>query len=275
MPQIDPHNSTLPASTPPCLKLDHVSFGYNRDHLVLHGITAAIQPGKVCTVIGPNAAGKSTLLKLMLGQLEPHAGQVTVNGHAVHQLSPRERASSISYVPQRPAAHLTFRVEEIVAMGRFAQRESSEAIDNALVAFDISELRTRVFGELSIGQQQRVAMARAAAQASDADPARHVILLDEPISAMDLKHVHATMRSLRDFAKRGFAIVMVLHDLNLTAMYADDVWLLDSGKLIHAGPWSEVMQPSILEPVYDVPIRETSKDASGRPVFHVVEPATM
>lgn len=275
MTQTDPHNSTLPANAPSCLKLDHVSFGYDRDRLVLHDITGTIQPGKVCTVIGPNAAGKSTLLKLMLGQLEPRAGQVTVNGHTVHQLSPRERASSISYVPQRPAAHLTFRVEEIVAMGRFAQRESSDAIDNALIAFDIADLRTRVYGELSIGQQQRVAMARAAAQASDADPARHVILLDEPISAMDLKHVHATMRSLRDFAKRGFAIVMVLHDLNLTAMYADDVWLLDAGKLIHAGPWSEVMQPSILEPVYDVPIRETSKDASGRPVFHVIELATM
>jgi len=181
----------------------------------------------------------------------------------------------ISYVPQRPAAHLTFAVEQIIAMGRYARDHVPQTVESAIELCDLQDVRHRVFGQLSVGQQQRVALARAIAQSFDAEPSRHAIILDEPVSSMDLKHVHQTMARLKELACRGYAIAVVLHDLNLTARYADDVWLLNQGCLVQRGEWHQVLVPSVLEPVYDVKLSTSSEISTGRPVFHIAQQATL
>ena len=264
-------------SDPHVLSLRQVTFGYQPNAPVLHDISAHVQPGRICALIGPNAAGKSTLVKLMLGQLQPWSGQVRLSLDAdeidIADLSARQRARRISYVPQRGGVSFAFTVREVVAMGRFAAGTQLDLIDQAMDACDLTSLADRTFNSLSAGQQQRVLVARAMAQAGSVDEFHgRIMLLDEPGSNMDLHHAHQLMGRLRRLADGGLAVVIVLHDLNLTARYADDVWLLDQGRLVAAGPWPQVLQSPVLEPVYRMSLQAMTVGQSKRPVF-VAEPS--
>jgi len=254
------------------MRLSNVHFGYEPATPVVRGVTAELRAGQVCALIGPNAAGKSTLIELMLGQLRPTSGAVTLNGKPVGELKPHERAQRLAYVPQRAMKDVSFTVAEVVSLGRYAQPREDAVIDEALAMCDLLPLRGRVFGELSMGQQQRVAVARAVAQVwSKGDLAGKFMLLDEPVNAMDLKHVDHSMQLLGDLASRGLGVLAVLHDLNLASVYADTVWLMAEGQLRAAGRRAEVLQAEVLEPVYGVTLRSPA-ESGGRRLFFV-EPA--
>ena len=246
------------------LQLNHVQFGYERGKPVVLDVTAQLSPGQVCAVIGPNAAGKSTLLRLVLGELVPTDGVVRLNDVPIGSLNARRRAAYLSYVPQRGSTSFAFTVEQLVTMGRFALPEDSGAVDHAIERCILNHLRDRLYTQLSVGQQQRVVLARAMAQATGAG---QVMLLDEPVSAMDLWHVHHTLGLLRLLATQGLAVLVVLHDLNMAARYADCVWLIHQGKLVAMGSWEDVLRPHVLEPVYRVSIQPILSDQSRRPVF--------
>lgn len=248
------------------LSLQDVTFGYEAGAAVVSDVTASLAPGKLCCLIGPNAAGKSTLLKLMLGHLEPWSGEVALHGQSIPALSPRQRACRISYVPQRGQVSFAYTVEQVVEMGRFASGPDASAVRAAMAQCDLLELRGRTYAHLSGGQQQRVLIARAMAQSQGEG---RLMLLDEPGSSLDLWHVHQLMRLLRLQAERGLAVLVVLHDLNLAARYADEVWLMDEGRLVAAGPWQDVLQPNVLEPVYRVGLEPLTAEAGARPVFRV------
>jgi len=248
----------------PLLHCDDVHFAYHRHAPVLAGITGTIQPGKVTALLGPNAAGKTTLLKLLLGQLRPTRGRVMLEGQPVHTLKTTTRARRLSYVPQQSHSQFGFPVVEVVRMGRFAQADDPEAVDTALAACDLTDLRDRPFVELSAGQQQRVLLARAMAQASGSG---RMLLADEPTASMDLAWSEATMHRLRGLAAGGLAVVVVVHDLNLASRYADHVWLLHEGRLAASGNWWHVCLPEVLEPVYGLPLRIVQADDQDRPVF--------
>lgn len=255
------------------MRVDGLIFGYRADTPVIEGLSAELGVGRLTALIGPNAAGKSTLLKLMLGQLEPWSGRVMLGDRPVDAMVEIERAAAISYVPQRGALSFAFTVRQVVAMGRFAVGRDDRALEAALEACDLSGLSDRVYAQLSGGQQQRVLLARAMAQAwrPPPDPGGRVMLLDEPTASADLWHIHRTMGRLRDLAAAGLAVLVVLHDLNLASRYADDVWLMDEGHLLAADAWDAVMRPEVLEPAYRVSLRALAVDGSDRPVF-VVEP---
>jgi len=251
------------------MHLMDVHFGYRPDVPVVRGISAHIEPG-ICALIGPNAAGKSTLLKLMLGQLDPQRGKIELAGATVASLPPHVRATKLAYVPQRAMANVAFTVEEVVALGRYAAAPDARAVESALSMCDLLPLRDRQFSQLSAGQQQGVTVARAVAQlGGEAVMDGKVLLLDEPVSAMDIWHAHATMKLLGELAQRGLSVVVVLHDLNLATTYADTIWLMNDGKLAAQGSWEQVMQPTILEPVYRVSLKMQQMDAKERPVFFV------
>lgn len=278
----------------PVASLKAVDFGYEPSTPVVRAVTAQLHAGRLCALIGPNASGKSTLLKLMLGQLDPWEGAVSLAGRPVAGLSYRRRAALASYVPQKGSVSFAFTVREMVKMGRYAVGEDDGAVDEALGMCDLVGLEGRVYAQLSGGQQQRVLLARALAQSRDAG---RVMLLDEPASGMDLWHVHQTMRLLRGLAHgqtgaaatssvrgaavgAGLGVLVVLHDVNLAARYADDVWLMDGGRLAAAGSWDRVLTPKLLEPVYrvgfkpmqppdDSPDRTSGTDRSRRPVFWI------
>ncbi len=253
--------------------LEDLRFGYRKAECVIDSVQATVEPGRVHALIGPNASGKSTLIKLMLGVLPPWQGKVHIEGQPVRALRPARRAALLSYVPQRSGVSFAFTVREVVEMGRFTLEKKPAAIDTALQACELEHLARRLFSELSVGQQQRVLLARAMGQASGEGK---VMLLDEPVSAMDLEHVHRTMSSLRTLAEEGLAVVIVLQDINLAARYADRIWLLSGGRLVASGEWQDVLVPAVLEPVYNVKLKavyrrgqEEQKEKTERPFYDV------
>ena len=253
------------------MTLTNVRFGYDSRTPVLSDVSLSVELGRVHVLLGPNAAGKTTLLRLMLGLAKPWRGKVRLGRRKVHRLSARTRAESISYVPQRSGMGFAFNVEQMVGMGRYAVGRNGQAVGEAIEQCELTDVAGRVFGELSVGQQQRVLLARAIAQCRGGG---RMMLLDEPTSAMDLAHVHRTMRLLRQIARSGVAVVAVVQDVNLAARYADRVWLMRGGEIVADGEWYDVMKPSILEPVYGVRLRTTVPadrlgPASERPVFDV------
>jgi iron complex transport system ATP-binding protein len=246
-----------------------VDFAYRAEVPAVRGVHAELRPGRVTALLGPNASGKSTLLKLLLGQLRPDAGQVHVRGREVGDWSAQELARTVSYIPQRGGSSFGFTVRQMVTMGRYAFGDEA-FVDEALRRCDLADLSQRVFGELSGGQQQRAQLARAWAQSrgpSGPADAGGLVLADEPTSNLDLRHVEQAMSVLAGLAAEGRAVLVVLHDLGTAQRWADDVWLMAAGRLVAAGPTPGVLTPERLGEVYGVPLRAT--EAAGQRLFHL------
>jgi iron complex transport system ATP-binding protein len=253
-------NSGAGAQRQAVMTLREVTFAYPGGGVVVDGVSATVAAGAITALIGPNAAGKSTLIHLMLGHLRPVKGKVLIDDRTVTGLSARQRAQWISYVPQRTGASLAFSVRQVIAMGRFVMEEDRAAVEQAAEACEVADLMGRVFDELSVGQQQRVLLARAVAQSQGSG---RLMLLDEPTSGMDLAHVHRTMAMLRRIAATGLAVVVVMHDLNLAARYGDAVWLMDRGRLAAAGQWQSVLRRELLESVYGIGLTVSMEGAEA------------
>lgn len=221
--------------------------------VVLDDITAASPTeAGVTAVVGPNAAGKTTLLRTIIGALVPAAGRVEVDGHDPHRW--RGRAASLAYVAQRPSVSAAFTVREVVELGRYALSPDPRRVDWVLDQLELRDVADRVYPALSVGQQQRVAVARAVAQLEPPG----VLVLDEPTSAMDLRHAAACHDLLRRLAGEGVQVLVALHDLTRAAAAAGHVWLLDRGRLVADGPAEAVMTPETLGRVFDVPFAWTT-----------------
>lgn len=224
---------------------------------VLRDMSLAVAAGEIVAVVGPNGAGKSTALKAVLG-LIPHDGVVTVQGQPVAAMSPRERARCLAYVPQRSQLSVGMSegmdVRNVVALGRFAHHgdvarlsaADASAIERALERCSITAFAERPFTQLSIGEQQRVLLARALATEAPA------LLLDEPTAALDVGHVLDLLALLRSLAHDGKAIVVVVHDLDQVARLAHRVCLLDKGQVRACGSVAEVFTPAHLAAVFGV-----------------------
>jgi iron complex transport system ATP-binding protein len=223
------------------LEARDVSAGYG-DRPVIQGVSLALQPGRTTGVVGPNAAGKSTLFRALVGLLPPSSGEVLLDGQPVMSLPARQRAIQVALVPQSVRYDLDFSVREMVAMGRaphaegwgIETAEDREAIEAALSALELESLRTRSFAELSGGERQRVLVARAVAQQAK------VLLLDEPTAHLDLSHQLLVMEQIDAHRRRGGAALVVLHDLAL-AMRLDEVVVLGEGRVVAAGPPGAVL----------------------------------
>ncbi len=202
-------------------------------------------PAGSTAVIGPNGAGKSTLLRALIGQ----AGQggITLLGEAA---APQIRAGKAAWVGQHGRYNMPMTVREYIALAAFVQkgRLNHEWADELLNYFDLAALAEKRIGRLSGGEQQRANIIRALLQNAP------VLLLDEPCNHLDIRHQHRLMQYLVRHKSRASS-VMVLHDLNLAARYAEHIVLMDKGKIIAAGDAAAVMRPDLLEAVYGWPIR--------------------
>ena len=250
------------------VELHAVSYAYpdRRASWAVRGVNASLIAGKLTVMVGPNAAGKSTLMRLIMGELTPGEGSVRLCGRVVGEYRERERAALLAYVPQRGTTSVGFSVRQVVEMGRLSMGVSHDGVERAMQRAGVTELAARRYPHLSTGQQQRVLLARALAQAADGG---RVMIADEPTSAMDLRHARAALQLLKSQAAAGAAVLVVLHDLNLALAFADHVWLMAEGQLVADGAWNHVLTPAVLEPVYGVRI-ETLDDGRGeRPVFRV------
>lgn len=229
------------------LVLESISFAYARVP-ALRDVAARAEAGTVTAVLGPNASGKSTLLRCIIGALRPQSGQALLDDRPVHRLRPRALAEWIAYVPQRSIVSAAFTVRQVVELGRFALPPDSRRINHALRSLDLEDVADRAYRALSVGQQQRVTLARALAQLAPDG----LLVLDEPTSAMDLAHAAQAHRLLKAAANDGATVIMAMHDLSMAALVADRAWLLHDGRLVAAGDTGEVLEPPRLQQVFGV-----------------------
>jgi iron complex transport system ATP-binding protein len=229
------------------ISLEDLSFAYGRQP-VLREITAQARPGRITALIGPNAAGKSTLLRCAVGALKPDSGQALIDGRSAQTLRGRALARRVAYVSQRSVVAAAFTVREVVELGRYALPRDVRRVEEALRVMKLDDLADRPYPALSVGQQQRVALARAMAQL---EPDGRLVL-DEPTAAMDLRHASDCFSILRRLADGGTTVLMAMHDITAAGAVADDVWLLDAGQLVAAGDAGTVLKADLLQGVFGI-----------------------
>ena len=235
--------------------LEAQDLGYRvASRWLLEGVSFLLQPGEVLAVIGPNGAGKSTLIRLLSGELPPTTGQVFLGGKPLSQLSPLAQARMRAVLPQMRHVSFPFTAWEVVMLGRLPHlngrgegREDLAKAEEALRLTGAYPLANRRYHSLSGGEATRVDLARVLAQSAS------VLIMDEPTNHLDPRHVVEVLRLLRQLTKAGSSVLIVLHDLNLAAQVADRVLLLHRGRMAALGRPHEVLSPSILEMVYDIP----------------------
>ncbi len=240
-----------------------LGFAY-RAEAVLRGVTIRLVPG-ITAVVGPNAAGKSTLLKCLCGILRP-SGEVRLEGRDLGAFRGRDLERLVSYLPQDLSGRAALTVFETVLLGRAHElgwrvsREDLRATAALLDELAIADLGDRNIGELSGGQFQMVAIAQALARRP------RVLLMDEPTSSLDMEHQFAICSWIRRLTdSRGITTAMALHDLNIAARFADTVYLLEAGKVRCSGPPAEVLTEETIRSVYRVSTRVVI-DGEGRPL---------
>jgi iron complex transport system ATP-binding protein len=236
----------------PAVELNHLSYAYGSAP-VIRDVSINIPQGRFTIIIGPNGSGKTTLLKLIAG-LEPAArGTIALMGRDLASYPRRVLARTLAIVPQLASEDFPFSVKDVVLMGRAPHTgilgfEGRADIDTALEAMavtGVAKMAGRRIGELSGGERQRVFIARALCQQPK------ILLLDEPTAALDLTHQVRIMDIMADLAETtGLTVIMVSHDINLAAMYAEEMLLLSRGKIVAAGDPEAVLKKEILQETY-------------------------
>jgi iron complex transport system ATP-binding protein len=233
---------------------------------ILQGVDFRARPGELTAIVGPNGSGKTTLLRALTGDLSP-GGRVRLNGQDIATLRPWVLAGLRGVLPQVTPLAFPFTAAEVVRLGLTGGIEAAEAdlVPRALARVGLAGFEHRYYQELSGGEQQRVQLARVLAQVWH--PTAHGqprwLFLDEPVSSLDIGHQLQVMRVARDHAERGGGVVAVMHDLNLTAMFADRVALLAEGRVLGHGRPAGVFRDEALSRAYRCPIRVNTPPEGG------------
>ena len=250
------------------LVVEEVTLGYG-ERTVIDRLDLAVPPGRITAVVGANACGKSTLLRALSRLLAPRSGHVLLDGQALHRTPTKEVARVLGLLPQSPLAPEGIVVGDLVARGRHPHQrmlsrwtaEDDAAVAQALELTDTAGLVDRSVDELSGGQRQRVWIAMALAQQTD------ILLLDEPTTFLDVSHQIDVLDLLTDLNReRGTTIVMVLHDLNLAARYADHLVTVRDGRLYAAGEPGEVLTVAAVRDVFGMDCQVVPDPVSGKPL---------
>ncbi|MGO2140031.1 MAG: ABC transporter ATP-binding protein [Leucobacter sp.] len=244
-----------------------VSLGYSDDP-VIQGLTLEVPDDSFTIIIGPNACGKSTLLRGLARLLRPSSGSVLLDGSEIHKQKSKEVAKRLGLLPQSSLAPDGITVADLVARGRFPHQNAMRtwssadeaAVSGAMAATNVTELSKRLVDELSGGQRQRVWVAMALAQQTG-----H-LLLDEPTTFLDIAHQIDLMELFAELHRGGSTLVAVLHDLNHAARYATHLVAMRDGEIVAQGEPREIITESIVEQVYDLPCRVITDPVSGTPL---------
>jgi len=224
---------------------------------ILQNISLAFNEGQVTALLGHNGSGKSTLLKSLARQIPACAGEVRIEGKTAKSLGARAFARIVGYLPQHPPGTDGLTVRELVALGRYPWRgplgryseEDHSLIDQAIADTDLKPFQHRSVDTLSGGERQRAWIAMLLAQQT------RCLLLDEPISALDVKHQVETLRLVQRLAsQRELTVIVVLHDVDLASRFCDRLVALKAGQVVADGTPAEIMDSQILESIYSVPM---------------------
>lgn len=234
---------------------------------ILHGVCLTARAGQVTAIIGPNGSGKTTLLRALTGELTPGSGNITLNGTGISGMLPERLAAMRAVLPQSNTLSFPFTAAEIIRIGLTACPESNHGalIRAALARVGLPDHAARLYQELSGGEQQRVQLARALVQVwhpVGGDGPRW-LFLDEPVSSLDIAHQLTIMRLAADYARRGGGVVAIMHDLNLTSMFADHILLMHGGRAMAEGSPAEVLTDDLLSAAYGCVLRVNRAPSDG------------
>ncbi|MHC5797247.1 ABC transporter ATP-binding protein [Lacisediminihabitans sp. FW035] len=258
----------MPETPHHTLEARSVTLAYG-DLVIIDDLSALVPPGKVTVIVGANACGKSTLLRGLARLVRPTRGTVLLDDADLNARPTAEVARVLGLLPQSPVAPEGITVGDLVGRGRYPHQgwfrrwtaQDDEAVADALTATDTLALASRPVDELSGGQRQRVWIAMALAQDTD------ILLLDEPTTFLDLAHQIAVLDLLTDLnRRRGSTIVIVLHDLNLAARYADHLIALRQGAIVARGNPAEVVTEAVVLEVFGLESRVIRDPVSGSPL---------
>jgi iron complex transport system ATP-binding protein len=251
------------------LEAKDISIGYGRRRVV-EGVSLSVEPGSFTAILGPNGAGKSTLMRALNGGIAVNSGQIILDGQPLEAWTRRSMARRLAVVAQEAELRFPVSVIEFVLGGRYAAAsttslgwETEEDIRTAVAALKetaMTEYASRMLNQLSGGERQRAVLARALATEAN------ILLLDEPTANLDLAHQASMLEVVsRRCKERGSAAVVVTHDLNLAAEFADRVMLIKGGRLVASGLPEEVLTAPLLSRVFDIRVIVDRHPVSGVP----------
>ena len=246
----------------PKLYVDNLSFKYDQDPIVT-GVHLEVMPGQFVGIVGPNGSGKSTVLKCIYGGLVPQTGEIIIEGKNIREIKHKQRATMMSVVGQENSVPFNFVVREIVAMGRTPHKKlfepdteyDHEVVEKAMKQVGILHYADREYSNLSGGEKQRVLIARAIAQETD------FVILDEPTNHLDISYQLQVLQTLKD---SGLTVLSVIHDLNLAAMFCDDIYVLDGHTMVTHGTAEEVLTEDLIRDVFHVDCAVSANPNTGR-----------
>lgn len=250
------------------IQLKNISFVVGKK-IILHPITLTFQGPKFIAIIGPNGAGKSTLLKCMAGVSSKSSGELTFFDQTEKLYSKKQRAKMIGYVPQHFQQSFPMKVKDYIMLGRkpyiqwSPQSNDHTIVEEKMTYLRLQHLRDYYVDELSGGERQRVAIARALVQQPS------ILMLDEPISALDINHQIQVLKTLKELSNNEHLVLVVLHDLELAARFADGLILMNRGRIHAVGTPAEVLTKQHLQDVYAV--RADVKNTNNGLSIYVVD----
>ena len=247
------------------IRIRNLSCGYIKK-IVLHNVTFSAKSGEILILVGPNGSGKTTLLRALSGYIKPTGGNIFLCGEDINQIPAHKVARKVASVPQNLKVSWPFEVYEVVRLGRFPYRgwistykkKDNITIKNALKTTGVWNLRNRRIDTLSGGEFQRVIIAKALAQTPK------VLLLDEPVAHLDIKHKINILDLIDKYAKSGITCILSLHDLNLAGLYADRIVLLNEGEVFALGSPTSILTKKNIEEVYKTKVEVKKIDKSGK-----------
>lgn len=235
------------------IELNNVSYRINQKSLVKN-INFKITPGELHVLLGQNGAGKSTIFKLLCGDIKPTSGSVQMHGKDLRDWSPKDLSLIRSVLTQDYELNFPFLVSEVVELGRiqfpFEKEKNSIAVNETLHLTDMNHFKNRDYSSLSGGEKQRTQYARVLSQIWD-EPYKY-LLLDEPTAGMDLANQIRLLEISAEMANKGYGVMLILHDLNSAYQYADRITFIKEGRIFVSGSPKELIDPDLLKQIYGV-----------------------
>ncbi|MFC4713124.1 adenosylcobinamide amidohydrolase [Planococcus dechangensis] len=235
------------------LQIENISGGYG-DKKIVDSLSFQVEKGRMLGILGPNGSGKSTLMKLISGVLPPTDGEVRIDGRALADFPAKELARKMAVLPQLHAHAFSHTVRETISLGRYPHQsgwfsswseEDEAAVQEAMELMNVSQYETSLIEQMSGGEQQRVFVAQALAQNAS------ILLLDEPTNHLDINHQKELLDTIKKQAiEKELTVISIFHDINLAAMYCDELLLMDGGRIVRIGEPHEVVRTHDVESVY-------------------------
>lgn len=249
---------------------DNISYETGKRMLV-RDISFSIRPGEMLVVLGANGAGKSTLLRMLSGERKPSKGSLTLHHKEVSHYSPPQLALKRAVLNQQNVVNMAFMAAEIVMMGRYPHYQNDPSPKDRQICEEVmkltgtTHLSERSYLSLSGGEQQRIQLSRILVQIWDVPDA--LLLMDEPVSGLDLQYQQQTLAIAQALSKKGFMVISILHDINLAAQYADRILMLKNGRKWYDGTASEVLNTKNIYEVFEIDSEVFTNPRTLKPFF--------